>query len=171
MLTFHNASRGINTAFTVLSIFMIGSLCHANKAMGQMIEGLQVGEVANVPTITPRIFIATAEKDSGKTMVRVSVPVTRSVLKSSRETYHRDYVRVWKETDPIELGKDVRAYLPSGEKIDDAAVLKSLEKPEAVACFLRLHKNDPEQPDPFYSSVFRKNVIILVWDSEKYFPE
>ena len=139
--------------------------------MGQPVERLQAGEIANVPTITPRIFIATAEKDSGKTMVRVSVPVIRLVKKSSRETYHRDYVRVWKEKDAIELGKEVRAYLPSGEKIDDAAVLKALEKPEAVACFLRLHKKDPEQPDPFYSSVFRKNLIILVWDSEMYFPK
>ena len=171
MIAVRNASRGTNTVFTVLCVLLFGLLCYANEATAQLIEGLQPGEVADVPTITPRIYIATAEKKSDKTMVRVSIPAIRLKRKNRRDSDDRDYVRVWKEAEPVELGKQIRAYLPSGEKMDDAAVLKALAKPTAVACFFRAYKKDPEQPDPFYTSVLRRDIVILVWDSQEYHPE
>ena len=171
MIAVRNASRGTNTVFTVLCVLLFGLMCHANEAMAQMIEFMQPGEVADVPTITPRIYLATAEKKSDKTMVRVSIPTTRLKRKNQRQNDDRDYVRVWKEAEPVELGKQIRAYLPSGEKMDDAALLKALAKPTAVACFLRMYKKAPEQPDPFYTSVLHKDMVILVWDSQEYHPE
>jgi len=171
MLAVCNASLSINTVFTALSIFMFGSLCHANKAMGQPV-GLQPGEVVKLaPALTPRICIATAETNSGETTVRVSVSEMRLKKRVPGESDPKDWMMCWRELDPLELGKQIRAYSPSGEKIDDAALLKALAKPVAVACFMRMLKNDPEQPDPFYSSVFREDLVVLVFEAKEWFPE
>ena len=68
--------------------------------------------------------------------------------------------------DPLIFEQQIRAYKPSGDRINEAAVLEALKKPVATVCFQRAHKSDPELPDPFYTKTLRDDVVILVFEAK-----
>jgi hypothetical protein len=67
---------------------------------------------------------------------------------------------------PLVFDEQIRAYKPSGDRINETAILRALAKPVAVACFQRTHKSDPKVPDPFYTGLFRDNVVIFVFEAK-----
>ncbi|MCH8149924.1 MAG: hypothetical protein IH987_18420 [Planctomycetes bacterium] len=166
MLAFRQVSRRLNALRMNLTLFAIGSLLVAVPAWGQP-RALKKGEVVKLaPAITPNIYMATAVDQDGKVVIRVSALEIRIRNTARDDKDAKGWITCWTEQDPLILGRQIRAYNPSGKKIDDRAVLKALAKPVAVACFQRKHKDDPELPDPFYAGVFRDDLVILVFEAK-----
>ena len=144
----------------------IGLLFVAFPAWAQP-RGVKEGEVIlAAPAVAPHIYRATAVKQDGKVVIRISA---RETLLRSRNTDHKeakDWIDCWTEMDPLLFEQQIRAYKPSGDKINEEAVLEALKKPVAVVCFQRTHKSDPELPDPFYTKAFRDDVVILVFEAK-----
>jgi len=54
-------------------------------------------------------------------------------------------------------------YSQTGKPLGKEAVLQALAKPVSAACFVREGPDDPEQPDPVYTAVFRDHTVLLVF--------
>jgi hypothetical protein len=78
----------------------------------------------------------------------------------------KDWIDCWTEMDPLVFDEQIRAYKPSGDRINETAILRALAKPVAVVCFQRTHKTDPEVPDPLYTGLFRDDVVIFVFEAK-----
>lgn len=64
------------------------------------------------------------------------------------------------------MGKEVKAYSQAGKPLGEEAVLKALAKQVSVVCFVRANPDDPEQPDPFYTALFRDDTVLLVLEGK-----
>ena len=149
-----------------VALAALTSLMVAAPSWGQP-QGIQKGEVVDLaPIVTPTILKATAVEQNGSVVIRVSSIEIRLRQPAGNAKDAKGWLLCWTKPDPLVLGKQIRAYSPSGKKLDNKAVLKALKKPVAVACFQRKHKEDPEMPDPFYSTVFRDDVVILVFEAK-----
>ena len=117
------------------------------------------------PSVTPTICLAKASEKDGKVAIRILA--SEILLHNSHPTEgKKGWIRSWTEQDELILGDEVRAYSPSGKKLDDQTVLKALSKEVPVASFARTHKNDPELPDKLYTSIYREDLVILVYEAK-----
>lgn len=166
MFAFHHISRGLNTSRLTFASFVIGSFLVVVSAWGQP-RAVKDGEIIKpAPEIAPQICKATAIKKDGKVVIHITGPELLIRRKDPVDKDSKDWVVAWTKRDSLVLGKQIRAYKPSGKKLDEAAVLKALAKLVAVACFQRMHKDAPEMPDPFYRGVFRDDIVILVYEAK-----
>ena len=166
MLASRQFSCRPNTLRMTLAWVAIGVPLVALTAWGQP-RGVKDGEKIEVaPAVAPDIYRATAVKEDGQVVIRVSARENRLVNSDPDDPDAKDWIDCWTEMEPLVLGDQIRAYRPSGEKIDEAALLETLARPAAVACFQRTHKSDPERPDPFYADAFRDDLVLLVFEAK-----
>ena len=156
----------LQTSLLLLIFVLLWSAVSLEPVWGQP-RGIREGEVIRLaPPITPGIWMARALKKNDQVIVQVSAPETRIRKKPPGEKDAKAWVVCWSELDPLVLGKQIRAYNTSGEKLGEEELLKALQKEVVVACFQRSHKDDPELPDPFYAKAFHKNVVMLVFEAK-----
>lgn len=149
-----------------LFVVAIGLLGLGVSAWGQP-RGIKDGEaIEKAPEVALQICRATAVRRDGKVEIRVSQRETRIANRAPDDKQAKPWVDCWTEMEPLLLGEQIRAYTPTGKKLDEAAVLTALANPSAVACLQRTHQTDPELPDPFYAGVFRDNLVILVFEAK-----
>lgn len=166
MLAFCHSSRSVNTLWINVALLGIGLLLVALPAWAQP-RGVEEGEVIEAaPAVAPNLYRATAVMKDGEVVIHISARESRLRKKDPDHKETKDWIDCWTKMDPLIFGQQIRAYKPSGDRINEGAVLKALEKPVAVACFQRMHKSDPELPDPFYTGLFRDDVVILVFEAE-----
>lgn len=142
---------------------IFGSLVIAAAGQGQPL-GLRPGEVVErAPDVAPKICRATAAEHDGELVVRISAPAVRLQERDANNPRGRGWMQCWAESFPLVLGRQVQAYSTSGRLLDKQAVAKALAQPTGVVCFERLHPDDAENPDPAYASLFRDDVVLLVF--------
>jgi hypothetical protein len=149
-----------------ISLFCVlfGLLFCAVPGWGQPPPTLKKGEEL-VPPVPPAIYRATAAEVKGEVVVRLSGPSDRVTDKKDAQNVTA-MVDVWADLKPLTLGKEVNAYSQTGKPLSKEAVLKALAKQATVVCFVRLKPDDPEQPDPFYTALFRDDTVLLVFKAE-----
>ncbi len=166
MLTFRQSSRTVNTFWVCVALLGTGLLGVALPAWSQP-RGVKDGEVIEeAPAVAPNLYRATAVKQDGEVVIRISARETRLKKREPGNKESKDWIDCWTEMDPLIFGQQIRAYKPSGESIKEAALLEALAKPVAVVCFQRAHISDPEKPDSFYMGLFRDDVVILVFEAK-----
>jgi hypothetical protein len=166
MLTFRPITCRPVTLWTKFIGVAIITLFVTSPVWGQP-RGVKPGEEMNLaPAITPNIYQATADKKDGKVVIQVFASEILLTKKDPDDKDAKGWIIAWTKMDPLILGEQIRAYKPSGEKIDENTLLKALAKPVAVACFQRTHEDDPEQPDPFYAGAFRDDLVMLVFEAK-----
>lgn len=169
MLILRPTFRRLNATRMNLPMYTIGLLSVAMAAWGQP-RGIKPGEAIDVaPEVEPDLYKATAVKQDGDVMIRISARETRIANVPPDDKKAKPWIACWTEMKPLILGRQIRAYKSTGQKLTDAAVLEALAKPVPVLCFQRKHESDPEQPDAFYANVFRDSVVILVFEAEYWF--
>lgn len=153
------------------AVFSAIFLLPAKSVFGQPL-GLQPGEaVEDAPVVVPQICKAIAVKKDGKVSVQVMVSEVRLKQRDPKGQPHKNWIRCWRAIDPLTLGGQVRAYRPSGEKLDDTSLLKALANSSVVVCFQRTHKGDPEKPDPSYCKLFAEDSVLLVFEAKYWLRE
>ena len=166
MFAIQHISRRLSRSRLIRTLFTLGLLFVVVPAWGQP-RGVKDGEIIEpAPEIAPRICKATAIKKDGKVTIHITGPELLIRRKDPVEEHGKDWIIAWTKQDSLVLGKQIRAYNKAGKKLDEAAVLKWLAEPVAVACFQRSHEDDPEMPDPFYTGVFRDDIVILVYEAK-----
>ncbi len=149
-----------------ISVFCLalGLLFSAAPVWGQLPPPrLRKGEEL-VPTVPPAIYRATAAQVKGEVVVRLACPSVRITDKKDAQGVTLT-VYVWEDMKPLTLGKELKAYSPTGKPLSKEAVLKALAAKVSVVCFVRSKRDDPEQPDPFYAAMFRNDAVLLVLTS------
>jgi hypothetical protein len=139
----------------------LGLLLSTASAWGQPYPPLKKGDEL-APAVPPRIYRATAAEVTGKVVVQLSGPSARITDKKDAQGVTVT-VHVWKDLKPLTLGKEIKAYSRAGRPLSNAAVLKALATQVSVVCFVRLNPDDPEQPDPLYTAMFRDDTVSLVF--------
>ena len=171
MIAFFRDSRTVNTLRAKVAGLGIGLLLVAFPIWAQP-RGVKEGEVIEAaPAVAPNIYRATAVKQDGHVVIQVSAreSLLRNRAPDQKET--KDWIDCWTKIDPLIFEQQIRAYKPSGDRINEAAVLEALAKPVAVVCFQRTHTSDPELPDAFYTGLFRDDVVILVFEAKFWLRE
>jgi hypothetical protein len=154
-------TRRVNAALVATGIMLVALPAWAQP------RGVKEGEVIEAaPAVAPNIYKATAVKRDGKVMIHISARETRLRNKEPDDKETKDWIDCWTEMAPLVFDEQIRAYKPSGDRINETAILRALAKPVAVACFQRTHKSDPKVPDPFYTGLFRDNVVIFVFEAK-----
>lgn len=166
MFAFFHSLRTVKVLRIELALLGIVLLLAACQAWAQP-RGVKEGEVIEAaPAVAPNIYRATAVKQDGKVMIRISARETRLQRRDANHKEAKDWIDCWTEMDPLIFEQQIRAYKPSGDRISEAAVLEALKKTVAAVCFQRVHKSDPELPDPFYTRTLRDDVVILVFEAK-----
>lgn len=146
---------------SILNVVLLVILLSAGSGWGQPFPLLKKGEEL-VPTVSPAIYRATATEVNGEVVIRLSSPGARITDKKDAQGVTVT-VCVWEDRKPLTLGKEVKAYNQAGKPLSKESVLKALAKKVSVVCFVRSKPNDPVLPDPLYTSMFRKDVVLLVF--------
>ena len=76
----------------------------------------------------------------------------------------------WQKLRTATLDKTCRAFRPDGKAVDVETVLKRLTKPQGVVVFVRYAEDDfKTDPHPYYLSMLRRDIIVLVVDANAIF--
>lgn len=140
-------------------------LLSSGMASAQPIIPLKEGDVV-APFLTPEICRAKAVKKDGKTSVQINVRDLRVIKRAPQDEESRSWVYIWTKLDSLVLGEQINAFTSDHKEMSETAVLKALAKETTAVCIRRKHKEDPKTPEAYFKGVFRKNVVVLVFDAK-----
>lgn len=155
-----NPRSKLPTLCALLSLFLVGS---ATAQPGPI--PLKEGDVV-APFLTPEICRAKAFKKDGKTNVQIIVRALRVTERPPGDEEARAWLYIWDELESLILGEQINAFTSDHKKMSEEELLKALAKETSAVCIRRKHKEDPKIPEDYFKSMFRKDIVVLVFDAK-----